>query len=243
MTVRAREHERLAARTRPRLERERLLEAVAGHVLPTCELVRDPGDRSARPRRLDRRRKLLALFVLEVAERGRVEDQRPTRGVTLLKDLRKQANVVALDELGRTAARALDGAAQSLEALTVVGPDERLEEEGLLLVGHVDRRLVDAEPRPHVDRALEELCGRRREHDPVELELGIGWPPRPALVAVPVRVPVEVEPAARAELDQVDGLTADGPEECGEERPAALHLVRLHRLLDDEPADPVFSLP
>ena len=96
---------------------------------------------------------------------------------------------------------------------------------------------VDAEPRADLDRRLEQ----RRRHpaalDRVEREARIRGAERALRVAVAVAVEDEVEAGARPELDQVEREPRRGGdgEERGDERDAALRLVRLHALLADEP--------
>jgi hypothetical protein len=78
-----------------------------------------------------------------------------------------------------------------------------------------------------------------------ELERSVIGAPGALLVAVAVTVPDEVQPGARTELYQVEGLDA-GPagdvEEAGNEHPASLDLVRLHAVAPNVLAEPVAVL-
>ena len=102
------------------------------------------------------------------------------------------------------------------------------------LVGRdVDRAEVDADPR---------RSGAARAAPPepgAALALsssGASRPPFAGLVDVAVPIPDEVETRARPELDQVERPSVRHAEEGRQQRPGALHLVRLHALLGDERA-------
>jgi hypothetical protein len=55
---------------------------------------------------------------------------------------------------------------------------------------------------------------------------------------VPIPVPDQVQPGARPELDELERPLAER-EERRQQRPAALHLVRLHTALGDEAPQPL----
>ena len=142
---------------------------------------------------------------------------------------RELGDIVAADELRRVAPCNFDRPLETIEALRLIGPDERLQHPRTLICRHVDRAQIDAAPPHHLDGALEQRRGRRQTVIAAKLELAA--PPRARRVPVRVPVPEQVEPGRRAELEQVDRPAVDKREERRQERPGALHLVRLHFLL------------
>src|SRR5215211_7495763 len=83
---------------------------------------------------------------------------------------------------------------------------------------------------------LSSPAGTGRRSSPASLSEASGGPPFAGPVAIAVAVPDEVQAGARAKLDDVHVLGAGGAQEQRQQHPGALHLVRLHRLLGDEPA-------
>ena len=131
-------------------------------------------------------------------------------------------------DAGRLALRRRHGSAQHLDALALLGPHERLEAQALVGVGHVERRQVAAAPLGDTHRRVE--VGRRAT--PLGRELERRGRRAPAVVAQPVAiaVPQQVQPGARADLEQPQrqaGVVRD-PQEAAQQRRAAAYLIGLH---------------
>jgi hypothetical protein len=110
-----------------------------------------------------------------------------------------------------------------------------------VLGGHVDRVEVETAPAAHLDARREEVGGHGCALLAAQGEPGVRRAPGSRGVGVAVAVPKQVEPRARPELEQVErhpGRPRDR-QEAGQEREAALDLVRLDGLLREEADDPV----
>src|SRR5215211_5920176 len=130
-----------------------------------------------------------------------------------------------------------DRRAQALQPLALVGPDERLEQARAGVVGHVDRRTIDPGSPAHARMSREERRRNGTSFLAHERQRGRRLPPRARSILVRVAIPYQVEPGARAELDQVEDVRARAlrdTEEAGEQHPRALNLVRLDGLASDE---------
>ena len=146
MAVEAREPARLTARPDADVEREALV--TDSRLL--VELVRDPGERTGRACSFDRFRDGRPLTSRQVGGRGGVEDDGEEVRVPLFQKLREELDVVALDELGWLTTDCRNRAAQALQPLRLVGPDERLEQSRPVVCRDVDGGLVDPDAAPHL---------------------------------------------------------------------------------------------
>src|SRR5215211_2492208 len=207
-------------------------------------------DRNERERELPARvvqggEELLPALAAQVPPDGCLEHDRQGPGHAFREQLGEPLDDVAALERRRLRAQRLDRPVEPLEPITLVGPDERLQQQGVAQSGDVERGEIDssplANPRPEREQP-------RRHSAPLlagEDERGVVATPAPMPVAVAVAIPDEVEPRARPELDQVEDLDARPPrelQEAREQQPAALDLVRLDALGSDEAAEPVAAL-
>jgi hypothetical protein len=119
------------------------------------------------------------------------------------------------------------------DALVLVGPDERLEQARSTLV-ECDRVEIEPDPALDAELAREQVGGRPAPVVPLEHEVVGTRAEASGPVAVVVAVEREQQPRAGAELDEIDARSLEG-QKRGQDPPRPPHLVRLHRLLADEP--------
>src|SRR5215211_179331 len=207
-------------------------------------------DRNERERELPARvvqggEELLPALAAQVPPDGCLEHDRQGPGHAFREQLGEPLDDVAALERRRLRAQRLDRPVEPLEPITLVGPDERLQQQGVAQSGDVERGEIDssppANPRPEREQPS-------RHNAPLlagEDERGVVAAPAALPVAVAVAIPDEVEPRARPKLDQVEDLDARPSrelQEAREQQPAALDLVRLDALSSDEAAEPVAAL-
>lgn len=136
-------------------------------------------------------------------------------------------------DLALERSRDVDGGPETFGAISLVGPDARLEPGPTVRVVEVDRLAIDADPRPD----LGEPVGEHQITADAAFELdGARWAEVPeAVVAVVVPVQREVEPGARPHVHE-----GDRSGRCGEPRHqqrTTSHLVGLGRARGHEPFD------
>ena len=143
---------------------------------------------------------------------------------------RERLDIVALLQLRRIVAHDVDRAAQPVEPARLVGPDERLQQTRAVLGRRrrpgSGRCRAGAPPRPAARAAS---AGGGSRSSPVSSSAPVA--PRARRVAVAVAIPEQVEPGRRPELEQVERPSVGHRQKRRQERPRALHLVRLHLLL------------
>ena len=103
----------------------------------------------------------------------------------------------------------LDRAGQPVEPLLLAGPHEALQQACPLIGRDVDRREVDADASAHTRLELEQPAWNGLALLAREAERRVLGPPLPGFVLVPVPVPHEVEPGARAELHDVELVSTE----------------------------------
>src|SRR5215211_2096409 len=208
-------------------------------------------DRNERERELPARvvqggEELLPALAAQVPPDGCLEHDRQGPGHAFREQLGEPLDDVAALERRRLRAQRLDRPVEPLEPITLVGPDERLQQQGVAQSGDVERGEIDssplANPRPEREQPSRHSAPLLAGED----ERGVVATPAPMLVAVAVAIPDEVEPLAEREVveaaeelqravpavvveDLADhGLLREPPAEVGvQRRAAALALLRL----------------
>jgi hypothetical protein len=136
-------------------------------------------------------------------------------------------------------AQRLDRPFEALDSVGPVGPHERLQEQRTVVGGHVDGLEIDSDAVADRQLSIQQVASHPPSFLTLQLEPSVRRPPLPGLVLVAVPVPEEEQSGAGAELDQVDRRGVQPTcrfEKAGQQRPAPLHLVRLHALLGHEAA-------
>jgi hypothetical protein len=138
-----------------------------------------------------------------------------------------------------------DRPVQQFEPFRLVGPDERLQQQRAFLGRHVDGSEIDADTTTDSRPLAQELVRNGPALLAAQLQPGSGRPPFAGPVDVAVPIPDEVQPRARADLDQIQLVAAAPPHELEEARqqyPAPLDLVRLDGPLGNRPSKEIRML-